>query len=174
MIKRIWAMPNKSTFTIKPIRELLDQYVHNGLWVDPFAGWNSPAQITNDLNPERDTTYHMDALEFLQSLPNNYCDGVLYDPPYSIRQARECYNGFGFEQLQIKPTRMDYWAKCKNEIQRIVKDDGIVISFGWNSMGMGKNRQFEIVQILLVPHGGARNDTICTVERTKRGVTNER
>jgi hypothetical protein len=31
-------------------------------------------------------------------------------------------------------------------------------------MGMGKNRGFKIKRILLVPHGGAKNDTIVTVE----------
>ena len=30
---------------------------------------------------------------------------------------------------------------------------------------MGKNRGFEIVEILLVAHGGHHNDTICTVEK---------
>jgi len=32
-------------------------------------------------------------------------------------------------------------------------------------MGIGKNRGFEMVEILLVPHGGSKNDTIVTVER---------
>jgi hypothetical protein len=36
-------------------------------------------------------------------------------------------------------------------------------------MGMGKNRFFEIIEILLVPHGGHKNDTIVTVERKFQG-----
>ena len=40
-----------------------------------------------------------------------------------------------------------------------------MISFGWNSIGFGKNRGFEIIEILLVAHGGTKNDTIVTVER---------
>jgi len=31
-------------------------------------------------------------------------------------------------------------------------------------MGIGKNRGFEMTRILLVPHGGSKNDTIVTVE----------
>ena len=27
IISRVWAMPNKWTFTIKPIRDLLDRYI---------------------------------------------------------------------------------------------------------------------------------------------------
>lgn len=32
-IKRIWAMPNKWTFNIQPIKELLDKYVHEGIYI---------------------------------------------------------------------------------------------------------------------------------------------
>ena len=39
-----------------------------------------------------------------------------------------------------------------------------VISFGWNSGGIGKKYGFEIKKILLVAHGGWDNDTICVVE----------
>jgi hypothetical protein len=31
-------------------------------------------------------------------------------------------------------------------------------------MGICKSRGFTMKRILLVPHGGAKNDTICTVE----------
>jgi hypothetical protein len=166
-IYRKWAMPNRWTFTIKPIKELLEDYVREGVWVDPFAGKNSPASLTNDINPERDTDYNMDALSFLRGLSSDSYDGVLYDPPYSIRQAKECYDSYGVTALEIKPNQMNYWSECKTEISRILKKDGIVISFGWNSMGIGKTRGFEKIKILLVPHGGSRNDTICTVERKK-------
>lgn len=50
-------------------------------------------------------------------------------------------------------------------MERIVKKDGVVISCGWNSGGIGKKYGFDIVEILLVPHGGAHNDTIVVVEK---------
>ena len=34
----------------------------------------------------------------------------------------------------------------------------------WSSGGIGKKYDFAIKKILLVPHGGWHNDTICTVE----------
>ena len=71
-ISRTWAMPNKWTFTIKPIKELLKQYVGNGKgWVDPFAGKYSPAEITNDLNPGMPSSFHLRANDFLDQLPKN-------------------------------------------------------------------------------------------------------
>ena len=163
-IERIWAMPNKWTFTIKPIRELLEVEVVGRNWCDPFAGENSPAQVKNDLRESMPTEYHLDALTFLKGWRDEYFDGILFDPPYSITQAEQCYEGYGMDKLNTKPTSMKYWGDCKTEIARITKKDGKVICFGWNTMGIGKNRGFEMQRILIVPHGGSKNDTLVTVE----------
>lgn len=157
---RVWAMPNKWTFQIKPIAELLREELKEGSypkkWVDPFAGYNSPAWATNDLDINAPTQHHEDALIYLKRLATGCAEGVLYDPPYSITQARQ----YGKKEF----ASMKYWADCKNEIARIIKPGGKAICFGWNSNGLGKNRGFEMKRILLVPHGGSKNDTICTVE----------
>jgi DNA modification methylase len=100
--------------------------------------------------------FNKDALDFLKEFEGNRADGILYDPPYSITQARQ----YGKKEF----SSMKYWADCKNEIARIIKPGGKAICFGWNSMGLGKNRGFEMTRILLVAHGGSKNDTICTVE----------
>lgn len=162
-IDRIWAMPNKWTFTIKPIKDLLKQEVIEGLWADPFAGMNSPAQVTNDLNPEMPTEYHEDAITFLEILDDNTYDGVLLDPPYSLRQISEHYKAVGIKVTGWH-TSAGWTSKIKNEVARIIKPGGKAICFGWSSMGLGKNRGFRMERILLVPHGGSKNDTIVTVE----------
>jgi len=162
-IDRIWAMPSRQTFQIKPIAELLRKEMHFGLWVDPFAGESRLATITNDLNPDFDTNFHLDAIKFLQRFDSSSADGVLYDPPYSVRQVSECYKRFGYKVTQ-ETTRADWWTAIKKEVARIVKPRGKAISFGWNSGGIGRKLGFEIVRILLVPHGGIHNDTIVTVE----------
>lgn len=162
-IQRQWAMPNKNTFDIKPIKELIQSELTNGTWIDPFANQNKLASITNDLNPAFDTDYHMDALDFLKTFQNESVDGVLYDPPYSPRQVTECYQGVGMN-VTSETTRASFWGNQKKEISRIVKLGGKVITFGWSSGGIGRKYGFEITRILLVPHGGWHNDTICTVE----------
>lgn len=156
-------MPNSNTFEIKPIKELIDKYTY-GLVIDPFANKNKLANITNDLDEQYDTDYHMDALDFLKKFDDNSVDCVLYDPPYSVRQVSEVYRKLG-HSVNMKTTQASYWSKQKKEIGRIVNRNGIVISCGWNSGGIGKKYGFEILEILLVPHGGAHNDTIVTVER---------
>ncbi len=89
IFNRVWAMPNAWTFSIGPIKELLSRYVGDGQgWIDPFAGKLSPAQYTNDHNPEMPTLYHMEASELAGHLQGKY-KGILFDPPYSFRQISE-------------------------------------------------------------------------------------
>lgn len=71
-MSRVWAMSSMHTFTIPPIRELIGRYVGDGKgWIDPFAGENSPAEYTNDLNPDKPAKYHLHALEFAKILIPN-------------------------------------------------------------------------------------------------------
>jgi len=163
IIDRFWAMPSKNTFSIKPIRELLyEEMRYGGLWLDPFSGGSKLATITNDLNPEIDADYRLESLDFLRLFSNSSADGVLFDPVYSLRQLKECYESVGLKVNE--PTRSDWWTKRKRQIARIIRPGGKCISFGWNSNGIGKSLGFNIVRIVIVAHGGVHNDTICTVE----------
>lgn len=170
-IERTWAMPNGNTFSIPPIKEFVEEYVsginvcNGGQIIDPFANSCQYGTITNDLNPEYQTDFHMDALEFLKTMGDESADLVLYDPPYSITQAAQLYKAYGKEKLEVNVSNMKYWAECKNQIARILKPDGICLSFGWNTNGLGKGRGFEIEKILIVAHGGSKNDTLCVAER---------
>ena len=169
-IERVWAMPNKNTFEIKPIHDLIVEEMTDDTWIDPFANRNKLATITNDLSQEFDTDYHLDALDFMKLFGDASVDGVLYDPPYSPRQVSECYNNVGFN-VTWDTTKASFWGNHKREISRIVKVGGKVITFGWNSGGIGYKYGFEITRILMVPHGGWHNDTICTVEvKTHEGI----
>ena len=167
-IQKRWAMPNGNTFTIGPIKEFVEAEVaKGGVLVDPFANNCKYGTITNDLNPEYDTTYHMDALEFLKSLGSNSADLVLYDPPYSITQAAQLYRDYGKDKLEVSVANMRYWKLIKDNIARILKANGRVMCFGWNTNGLGKGRGFEMTDILIVSHGGSKNDTLCTLEYKK-------
>lgn len=156
-------MPSRHTFKIKPISELVNRYVGNGIgWIDPFSGENSPAEITNDMNPEKPAKYHLHAKDFASQLTGVY-GGCLFDPPYSLAQVKECYDGIGVKLFQEDAQKFP--QNVKEIIAPKIKNEGIVITFGWNSQGFGKNLGFEIIEILLVPHGRSHNDTICVVEK---------
>ncbi len=167
-ITRSWAIPNKNTFEIAPIKDLLERYISPfDEVIDPFANNCEWGTITNDLDPQYETDYHMDATDFLKMLPEQCADVVLYDPPFSPRQVMECYKKLGMS-VNMETTQASYWSKQKEQIARIIKPNGIVITCGWNSGGIGKKHGFEIAEILLVAHGGWHNDTIITVERKVR------
>jgi hypothetical protein len=143
-IKRRWAMPNKETFKIKPIAELIRKHIPEKAKVlDPFP-----------------FEYKEDATEMLNKIKDKSYAYAVFDPPYSPRQLKECYKGKGEYD-----TKASTWSNWKDLIGRKIRNGGTVISFGWNSGGLGKKRGFEIVEILLIPHGGNHNDTICVVER---------
>lgn len=160
-------MPNKNTFSIPPIKELVARYTQNqNVIVDPFANNSKIGTITNDMNPKYGTMYHMNALEFLQQLESESADVVLYDPPYSLRQVKECYEGVGIT-VTAEHTKASWRARHLDEIARILKPNGLCLCFGWNTNGVGKKRGFEMIEVLIVPHGGSKNDTLCTVEIKK-------
>ena len=157
-------MPNKWTFQIPPIAELVSRYVCDGKgWIDPFAGMTSPAEITNDLNPKHKADFHMDALDFLKQLEGQY-RGVIFDPPYSYQQMKECYEEIGAGGITSRHAT-NFYGDLREAISLLIVPGGMAISCGWNSIGMGKTHGWELIEVLLVCHGRAHNDTIVTVER---------
>ena len=166
IIDRFWAMPSKNTFSIPPFHALIEQYRRDGISIDPFANAARLTAITNDLDLSYDTDYHMDATDFLSLFPDQTVDFVLYDPPFSSRQVSEYYRRLG-RTVNMETTQNSYWRRHKEQISRIVKPEGIVISFGWCSGGIGLKYGFEKLHIRLVCHGGHHNDTIAVVERKR-------
>jgi hypothetical protein len=156
-------MPNKWTFLLPPVKKILELYVGDGCnWLDPFSGCYSPAEYTNDLNPDAPSKFHMEAVDFLNSREGEF-SGLLFDPPYSPRQISECYKSFGLKTNYLT-TSAQFYAKVKDAAAKHVAVGGTAISFGWNSGGMGMSRGFEKKMILVIGHGGSHNDTIVTVE----------
>jgi len=136
--------------------------------LDPFAANSLVGTRRNDLNPDTWAQDHLPADEWLEIVAHEGAlyDVVLLDAPYSPRQVQECYQGFGKRMFQADGQRR-FLTIVRDRVMRLVKPRGIVISFGWDSTGMGINRGFEIVEILLINHGGHHHDTIVTVERRK-------
>lgn len=166
LINREWAMPSPNTFSIKPVASLLGRYIKDSdTVIDPFARTSRWGTITNDLDPTQPTDYHLEASEFCQILRDGVtADVVLFDPPYSPRQISEVYASIGRRATGSDTQNARLYKNVRDGLDNLLKPGGIAISCGWNSSGFGKTRHYEMLEILLVAHGGAHNDTIVVVE----------
>mgnify|MGYP003660176227 CR=1 FL=1 len=147
LIQRLWSMPNHETFKISCVKQILKDEL-NDEYLDPF-----PLSQGRFLK--------IDALELLKKIKSNSVEKIVLDPPYSQRQLKEMYKNIGFSY----DMNNSYWAKIKDEVKRVAMLGSLVLSFGWNSNGIGKNRGFKIIKVWLVSHGSMHNDTIITLER---------
>jgi len=147
---------HRYTFSIKPMREWVESNC-DGVTLNLFSGITklNLKEVRNDLDPLALSEYKMDAVEFLRSWKGDKFDTVLLDPPYAYRKSMEMYNG-----IKCSPFR-----QLKDEIPKILKSGGKVITFGYHSNTMGANRGFHVEKICLFSHGGAIHDTIASVER---------
>lgn len=163
-------MPCADTFDCEPIGAFVRGYLQ-GVSVDPFARNNRMATYTNDLNPNTSADYHMDAEEFLVKLADGglKADCIILDPPYSPRQISECYRVSGLKVGMKDTQNAALYARVRRAARRLCKAGTRVLSFGWNSCGMGKG--FRQLELLLVAHGGAHNDTICLAEECVGGFS---
>lgn len=168
---RVWAMPSPHTFTIRPIAALLDRALTGcAVIIDPFCGNSTRGTHRNDL---RDGG--IDAEDFCKSLAASglIADAVLFDPPYSPRQISEVYKSVGMSVGVEETQNARLYKRVRDSLDALLRPGGVAVSFGWNSAGFGESRGYEIVEIMLVAHGGAHNDTIVVVER-KTGMVVER
>ena len=167
-ITREWAMPSKNTFDIPPIQLFVEKYLGPSIIsIDPFARDKRWFTYTNDLNPNTKAEYHMDSIHFLQMLRDKkiLADLLIFDPPYSPRQIKECYEGIGLKMKSEDAWRSAGWKTERDVAMGLLRLNGIALSFGWNTCGMGKKRGFVIEEILMVCHGATHYDTLCMSER---------
>lgn len=159
IVTRAWAMPSPATFSIPPISALLDRWLSEcSVVIDPFCGDSLRGTLRNDLRNGMEATTRLDTLQMR-------ADAVLFDPPYSPRQISEVYKSVGLAVGMRETQSARLYKNVKDRMDELLKPNGIAICCGWNSAGFGKVRGYELLEILLVAHGGAHNDTIVTVER---------
>ena len=165
-------MPSADTFSVPCIGEMVKRYLAAAkISCDPFSRNKRWATHTNDLNPKTEAEHHMDAEAFMVMLAGQgvKCDLAIFDPPYSPRQISECYKEAGIPVGMKETQNAALYGRMKSALLPILTPDAVVLSFGWNSAGMGKKHGFEQIEIKLVCHGAAHNDTICLAEQRTQG-----
>jgi len=139
---------------------------------DPFSNNKTVRRqgttlITNDLNPKFDSTYNMEANDFgeLMEREGKMFDLILFDPPYSLRQLKDHYEGIGQKLPHWQTLHM--WKRCKDALAKCLAPGGMVISFGWHSTGFGRYRGLEKKEVHVLCQSGRddRYDLLVTVER---------
>jgi len=143
-LKRIWAK---------------HQPHHHAVVIDPFArncGW---ATLTNDIDPTTRAEFHMDALDFLKTCLTSSAEFVIFDPPFSARQAAQKYES-GHVNVYATP---GYVKSCMNEIVRILKPGGTLMKLGFNSTR--HDPSLEATHLYYINSGGNHNDVCCSIWR---------
>ena len=116
-------------------------------------------EIRNDIDKDMVADYHMDCVDFVNDWDGPKFDTIILDPPYALRKAMEMYNG-------------NYTSRFKmlaNAIDRILAENGRIISFGYHSTFMGKVRGYDLDTLCVFAHGGAQHCTIGIIERRNKG-----
>ena len=141
------------------IRRILDREIEKMMWrtqgtgcaIDGFARESFVNDlecfITNDLNPEFACDYNLEWKDFAKQLQGmkSEIDLVLFDPPYSLRQLKDHYDGIG-KDLELWQTH-NMWKEGKDIVAKLMPVGSRVVSLGWTTSGFGAKRGFDKVAV---------------------------
>lgn len=151
--------PRRYTFEMKELKSWVEKYcVGRTLNLFGVKVRLMVNEISNDIDTDMPTDYHLDAFEFCKKCKKGIFDTVILDPPYNFRKAMENYGG---RYMTDYPIIMD-------KVMEITTQNARVITLGYNTGGMGKVRGFEKIALCVVNHGAGHNDTLCLVEQKVR------
>lgn len=151
-------MLSRWTFEYTPAREIVERHAH-GRALNACAGRTKLDYegeiVRNDLNPEIDADYHLDAVDLADHFGAGAFDTVIFDPPFDEEQAQAKYDGIHAGDV----------CAARQGFNEIIRPRGRVISFGWNSWGMRSFDAFERVETVLLQRGPLHRDVIVTVDQ---------
>jgi len=146
------------TFEYKPAREFVEKRLR-GRVLNACAGKTELSHdgkvLRNDLNPEIDAETHVDVTNLRSCYPPQSFDTVVFDPPFDDLQAADKYDSL----------RADSVLEAFDQFAEIVRPNGLVITFGWNSWGMRSHDHFAREETVLFQRGPVKRDVIAAVDR---------
>ncbi|EQD71604.1 hypothetical protein B1B_04359 [mine drainage metagenome] len=164
VLRRVRCSPDRYTYRIPAVGALLARYVGDGAgWADPFAGLSTLAEYRNDMDPTTPQPSHVDAYEWVRTLPDGLA-GALLDPPYSREQISRHYRAVAHKVTALD-TSNRFLARVQDVLAAKTRSGGLAISLGWTGLGLGRGRRFEEVEVLLLVHGPGHYATHAVVER---------
>jgi len=99
--------------------------------------------------------FHKDAVDFVKEWNGDKFDTIILDPPYAYRKSMEMYNGNKASRFRI----------LADLIPNILKENGIVISFGYHSTFLSHRRNAILNKLCVFAHGGSQHCTIGIIEQ---------
>ncbi len=155
-IDHITCPLGRHIFSVRPIRKWVEDHCEGSV-LNLFAGKTrlDVDEIRNDADRDADADFHMDAFEFLDKWQGGPFDTILLDPISAIRKNGDT------DGSRVTSS----FRRLKDAIVKHLKPAGKVITFGYQTIVMGKGRGFELEKIGVFSHGGAVHDTIASVER---------
>lgn len=145
------------TFKVKKIKKWVEENC-SGKVLNLFAGYTKldVDEIRNDIDTKAIAHYYKDALEFVEFAVGKFVfETIILDPPYSYRKSMEYYHGKLNSRFKV----------VKDILPQLLSKNGVVVTFGYQSVSMGTNRGFIVERVAVFSHGGATHDTIATKER---------
>lgn len=142
--------------------------------LDPFARESFTTKnpqgvdtLTNDLNPDMPTDFHLEANDFAEQLLEcgELFDLILWDPPYNLTQLKRQYAGIG-KELELWQT-LNPFGRAKDALVQCLRPQGSIVSLGFASRGFGELRGMSKMAIYNMDPSGTeyRYNIQCVVER---------
>ena len=147
--------PKRYTFEQPRLKEYVERWC-KGKVLNLFAGTTKLEcdETRVDLDPLTSPDFCMDAYEFVTTTDLKF-DTIVLDPPYNLRKAREKYEG----------RYIGLFTKVKDKLPQLLNPKGVIITLGYDTVGMSKSRGFEKIAVCVICHNGDHNDTLCVVEQ---------
>ncbi len=158
----------KFTYLAQPVRRYTFEAPKLKAWVESrcegrvlnlFAGKTllNANEYRVDLDIDTPADLHLDVRKAVNILAKRRrkFNTIIIDPPYNWRKAKEKYGSRMIGQF----------PQLKNELLSIIPINGRVITFGYDTVGMGKTRGFKKIEICVICHGGETHDTLCVIEK---------
>ena len=182
ILQHYYTQINSEPFSNNHVRKIIDRHIRRCfsdcvpddiIMIDPFARNSFTTRehycITNDLNEEMPTGFHLEANDFLEVMLDKLGPGsvdlIVFDPPYTLRQLRDLYENIGAD-LEIWQVQ-NMWGRAKDAAAKLLRTNGFFISLGYHTHGLGRYRGFQKEEIHIMEsfHSPDAYDILVTVER---------
>lgn len=132
------------TFETPQVRSVVESYL-DGRVLNACAGRTLLSHDDvhrNDLDDRRDVDTHHDVTELDEHLPAESFDVIVFDPPFDSDQAEEHYDG----RTVGRGPSGGIWS-ARDALANLTAPGGLVLSVGWNSVGLKHKDAFERVAV---------------------------